>query len=676
MSTKRVRASLFAICLAFSVGLAASSCSTSAKTEAEDRAEQSETQQAEDQVEEKQAAQPAPDIQFQTRPAMYAANEEWLTFACELPDGQVNINSTKAIEMYYYSLYGLGNLVFRSGNGVHQVHNPLFRQHVQNDEGMPWYKNKMGAKLFLQHKLAQFVKRTNAHKLDKQFPPKGAYPIYLEYETGEPTFQSAPELDDFNTLRWNKSNIQRTMNPGGWGQTMLKQVLWSRDFFTNSKVIDGLIYPGNEKDDGANGFRGASLLALSLTKSVALKSELAYNPKTDELGGVDPKTYNPADGPRYYPHQYAVDMKQMGEGMPPKPSFRVTDKRSDLFDVASLLWAQSEFYFITDPKVEDEYDVLFGDPKWDPNQSDEELAELFKNGKAIFPAKKPHMLAQGMTAVNFKNMMGLHFDKKHGTLVDTWAPGEGKGNKISTSYAGIATTALANTHHRLHDVPKLKGGATKILTAQANFLLAQQNDDGSIADGFTLEDGDVMPADSKSLVSQSFAIRAFLSAYHVTKDDKFKEAAEKTYGFMKSELWSDKAKVFRTSAGATQSTYDGVNTGATIGALRELAIVRSGDGRREVVSHLDSFFESVAQKGGLQLAEIGKTGEPIPPLAERKAAKMKMMKLMKEDPEKAKQMKMKMMDMDRDSVPKPGFVAGTEYGAAPVYRASVTLDTE
>lgn len=116
--------------------------------------------------------------EFDTASAMYAANEEWLTFACELPDGQVNIGSAKSVEMYYYSRYGLGNLLLRSGMGVHMVHNPLFAQHVAMDEGMPWHNQPDGAKRFLQHKMGQFVAATGADSAMGTFPPKGAYPIY------------------------------------------------------------------------------------------------------------------------------------------------------------------------------------------------------------------------------------------------------------------------------------------------------------------------------------------------------------------------------------------------------------------------------------------------------------------------------------------------------------------
>jgi hypothetical protein len=85
-----------------------------------------------------QANAHARDLRFETGPAMFAANEEWLTFACERPEGQVAIGSAKSVEMYYYSRYGLGNLLIRSGMGVQMVYNPLFADHIATDEGMPW----------------------------------------------------------------------------------------------------------------------------------------------------------------------------------------------------------------------------------------------------------------------------------------------------------------------------------------------------------------------------------------------------------------------------------------------------------------------------------------------------------------------------------------------------------
>lgn len=614
------------------------------------------------------------DMRFKTKPAMYAANEEWLTFACELPDGQVAIGAKNSMEMYYYSRYGLGNLLFRSGMGVHMVHNPLFTKHTNEDKGMPWFEKPNGNKLFMQHKMGQFAKRTGAEHARAQFPPKGVFPVYLEFSSGDPSFLTQPQLDDFSTLRWDPAKMDKSMNPGAWGQSMMKQVLWARDFFTNPRTIDGTTYFGNQKDDGGNGFRGAALTAMAITKSFALKSELAYHAKTGQLGGINPATYNPADGPIYYPRTYEVDFDTSMK--PPRPTnFRVTDDSSHLFDVASLLWATSEFYFFTDPTIEDDYDALFGDPKWNPKADPEQLKQWFAEGKTIFPAK-PHKLSKGLSVVNFKNMMALHFRKEEGSLVDSWSPEQGKSKAISTANASMAMIALANTYHHFHNVKPVRQGAKMMLTAQADFLLERQADDGSVANAYIVKPGSTSAlGDEKSLWAQSAAIRGWLAAYHATDKEAYREAAERTYEFMEEHLWSDSAKAYRSEVGATKSKYDGYNFAATLGALREIAIIREGDARSQVVGRLDDFFDQVARRSGLQLAELGMTGEVIPPLAERKMMKKKMQALMKSDPNKAKQKMAKMRDSDDDGVPKPPFVKGTRFGTAPVQANSVTLST-
>ncbi len=613
---------------------------------------------------------------FVTAPAMYSANEEWLTFACELPDGQEFIGARTAVEMYWYSRYGLGNLLFRSGMGVHMVYNPLFAHHVAHDEGKPWYRRPDGARRFMEHKIAQFVARTAANRAAKAFPPRGAYPIYLEFASGVPDFVTAPQLDDFRTLRWDPAHMDRTMTPAGWGQTLLKQVLWARDFFTDSRRENGIVYLGNAKDDGGNGFRGAVLTAQAITKSFALLHTLAYDPKSRRLGGVDPMHYDPAGGVRYYPHRYAVRFAEGGPaGAPPRPQrFAVTDEHSELLDVASLIWGESEFYFFTDPKVHDDYDALFGDPRWDPHADPQRLRAWFAQGKTLFPPKV-HGLARGVLAVNLRNLAALHFDRRHGTLVDRWSPREGAGRHVSTAWAGMASVALANVDRRVRDLAPLRNEARALLRAQARFLLAHQRDDGSIASGFRLGERVVEDAGAPTLLAQAFAMRAWLAAFHVTGDEAFREAAERTYGFLERALYSPGAGVYRSQLGATRSRYDGYSFGATLGALRELALVRHGEARRQVVARLDGFFERVAKRAGLQLAELGATGDPVPPPAQVRARMAKLAALSKQDPARARAMRAKMADSDGDGVPKPLFVAGTPHGAAPVQIEAVQIAT-
>ncbi|MFQ5445841.1 MAG: hypothetical protein ACE5FF_02810 [Saprospiraceae bacterium] len=634
------------------------------------------------------------DLRFDTKTAMYAANEEWLTFACEVPEGVVELGLQHQSDMYWYSLYNLGNLELRSGMGVHVVSSPLMEKHAKEDKGMPWSKGMMmpmRQRKFLFHKVAQFKAKSGTAQLDNPVfggygPPPGAYPVYLEFASGNPTFVTDPDLQDFGTLRWDKKSFDKSMNPGAWGQALMKEILWARDFFNENRTSKGITYIGTGAHDGAHGFRGSMLIALALNKSYALKSALAYNAKTGKLGGVNPMTYDPKNGPIYYPHTYEVSfkgpmMKMMMNMMVPGKApdwprkFKVTDNSSDLFDVASLLWGMSEFYYISDPTIKDGFDALFGDPKWlAKDQSEADIQKTLKNPqKTVFPANDPHKLSKGLTAVNFKNLMGLHFNKNKGTLVDTWKPGSKQGNHITTVNAGMAIIALSNVYHRLHDVEKVKNGAKMLLVAQANFLLKHQDADGSVANGFDLNG----KPDSglKTLLSQTFAIRGWLAAYQITHDEKLLEAAGKTYDFMQKELWHKDAGVYRSYVGATTSKFDGMNYGSTLGALRELAIARQGAQRTEVANRLDEFFYNVANKAGLQIAEINMTGEMIP--TKKQAADMmaKMAQLKQKDPAKAMAMKKKMMDSDQDGVPKPKFVSGTTKGAAPVLAGSVTIST-
>ncbi len=635
------------------------------------------------------------NIRFYTEPAIYAANEEWLTFACEVPTGQVDIGSRYQSEMYWYSLYNLGNLVFRSGLGVHAVNNPLFKKHAREDEGMPWSKGMMlmRQRKFMMHKVAQFKARSGAYKLDNMFagfgPPKGAFPVYLEFASGVPAFKTNPDLEDFSTLRWDRKSFDPTLNPGAWGQALMKEVLWSRDFFHGNRTSNGVTYLGVSAFDGAHGFRGAMLLAMSLAKTYALKSELAYHANTGKLGPVDPATYNPAEGAVYYPHVYKAKfrkgmmmgmmrlmMKMKGQTVPPiVKKYVVTDPTSDLFDIASLLWGESEFYYVTDPKVKDNFDNLFGDAMWDPTQLDEDgLKEAFNNGKTIFPAGKPHILAQGISVVNFKNLKGLHFNQQEGTLVDTWHPETGQGKHISTHYAGMAIIALANTYQRLGDLDMIRNEARMILTKEAEYLLSHQEADGSIANGFTLGKG--ADHEAKTLLAQAFAIRGWLAAYQVTGNQRYLTAADKAYSFIQTELWSEEAGVYRSSVGAEVSEYDGYNYGAVIGALRELAIAHHNEPvQKDIVQRMDTFFDNVKNVNGLQLAELGQTGEMMPDKNQMMEMQATLAELQKTDPEKARKMRERMMDTDGDHVPKPKFVMGTPYGAAPVTAGRITIVT-
>ena len=609
------------------------------------------------------------DIRYNTAEAMYLANEQWLLYSCELPSGQTDIGSDFNNDSYWYSRYNLGNLLMRSGMGIHMVHNPLFKKHSVEDkkpDGTPMFPT---SKDFMQFKIRQFCARTgfpcrlDPENMDnpKAFPPKGVFPIFLEFSSGSPRFQESPVPDDFTTLRWDPSTFDKTINIGAVGQSLVKQVLWAEDFFAyHREGPNGEVWFGNDKEYG-NGFRGSVLTAQAITKMFTLKSTLAYDPKTKTLGGVDPMTYDPMKGLRYFPHAIGVDFMVM-PGKPPAPTaWKILDDSSHLFDQASLLWGTSEFYYYSDPTVEDSFDVLFGD------QGDR------KTHGTLFPLG-PHTLSKGLSVVTFKNMMAMHFDKAYGSFHSVARPNGRRSGTISTVDAGIALVALANMHNRLHDAPPMLLGMVKdAITAQAQFLRENMIDsDGGFYNSYRLGIG----ADraTRTLLSQSLGIRGLLAAYSVTKERSLKRTAEKAYGFMNKELWAAGPGVYRSEVGARTSTFNPMNVGATIGALRELALVTSGSQQERIVNHLDQFFAATHTQRTLQLAEIDPTGEPIPSMDQMKAMKTRLMNLMKTDPERAKAMKKQMADVDGDGIPKPG-MAGGKFGFAPVPASEVKVKT-
>jgi len=608
------------------------------------------------------------NIRYVTRDSMFLANEQWLLYACDLPAGQTDIGSKYNNDAYWYSRYNLGHLLMRSGMGIHMVHNPLFKKHAVED------KNKDGSMMFpkpkdfMKFKIRQFCARTGLpcrldpkHKNNpKAFPPKGVFPIFLEFSSGLPRFTKPPQTSDFSTLRWHPDSMDRTINPGAVGMSLVKQTLWAEDFFaTHREGPNGEVWFGNPKEYG-NGFRGAVLTAMAITKMFTLMSTLAYDPRTGQLGGVNPKTYNPSEGLRYYPHQIRPRMKQM-PGKPPAPTgWEVIDSNSHLFDLAALLWGTSEFYFYSDPKVKDSYDVIFGD------QGDR------RTRGAMFPLK-PHMLSKGLSAVFIKNMMAMHFDKANGTFHSIARPGTKSGD-IRTVDAGIALVGLANAYRRLHDAPpKLRGMIKMMVTAQAAFMRNNMMDgDGAFYNGYTIGTG---PENSRrSLTAQGLGIRGLLAAYSVTKDASLKRAAFSTYRYLNENFWAAGAQTYRSSIGASISSYTPLNVGAMIGALRELALVSGGAGRREVVGRIDQFWAATQTRHRQQLAEIGPTGEPIPSMEQMRAMQARLLQLSQTDPERALAMKARMADVDQDGVPKPG-MAGGKFGLAPVPAGLVKVKT-
>lgn len=565
------------------------------------------------------------DKTYTTDEGMYAANEFFLTgsntplqFAKKLPPDV-------AWDAYFYSRYHLGNLVFQSGMGLNLIWGPVIGAQAKQKDA-PEDLNGNGT-----NRDEQLKKRVMPHfaKLTGSQPPKNVWPVFADFASGDPHFIQKVDVanmkTDFKTLRWDGASMDKALTPSALGQTLYKQVLWAEYFLSHYH---------SEKEGAAQklgvsageGFAGLALLGESINKMALFKNMLAYNGTS--LGTVNPMTYDPVAGLKYFPHKIAVEFKiHPKESMlPPEPvGYRVVNASSDLFGQASLLWGTTEFKWMADPKngVAPYNDLFDGDP---------------------FPqagAPGPFDLAKGLSAVVFKNIKAMHFNSSSGTLVDT-NDGSAMGDTITTWKAGVALIAVGNLYNRFADTPALQNGAKMIIDAQAKFILNKLLDeDGLFYNGYDLS-ADSPFTGEKTLAAQAGAVRGLLIAYEITGKSLYLEAAKTAYQKFDSAFWSPKDKLYVSHRGANESTYTPLNVALTVGALRELARVAGED---SAVQRVTDFFVTVVNDAGMQLSELLPTGED---------------------------MSMEAPDTDGDGIKKSP-LADEPYGIAPMLASEVKL---
>jgi hypothetical protein len=357
-----------------------------------------------------------------------------------------------------------------------------------------------------------------------------------------------------------------------------------------------------------------------------LKSEIAYDGK--KLGDVNPFAYEAEL--MYYPHKVMVELSYPEDGPPVPTSYNVVDPSSQLFDQASLLLGTSEFYRFSDPKIEDNWDSVFGSP-----------AE-----GALFPPA-PHTMAKGLTGVVLKNIIAMHFDPTRQTFVSEWANGE-RGKTISSLDAGITLLALANVYNAFHDDDEIRQGARKMLERQAQFLSEYlQRPDGGFVESYNLETS-AQSESPRTLASQAMAIRGLVAAYHLIEEANYLGSAMSALNFMNENLWSSSAEMYRSAEGAELSSYTPLSIAAALGALREIVLVRKDP---DALARFKLLFVNALKKNGLQIAELEPTGEKMQSVRDIMTP-----------------------DNDGDGVRKPHF-AGGKFGTAPVIAGKIEVST-
>lgn len=540
-------------------------------------------------------------------------------FVLDSPD---SISYTLGIDNYEYSRYQLGTIISRSGMGLHMIWAPMIQQ-MANMETDPNFDGSMTGGTPNGFKGDDELVKNIMHfsMLANNPPPGNPWPQFADFISGDPRLPQQIDKDnfqwaDFSTLRWDRSKMDKTLNLAAMGQSLMKQYLWAQDMLggfhdENDEGIDpdgivspdstgsihfdpsnGVYYGGNNLD----GFVGQVLTAEAVNKTIFLINSLAYDGNT--LGSVDPMTYDPVNGIKFFPHKIAVTESIVSETMPPKPtSFDVTDASSTLWDQISYLWGTVNFQNMADPNNTSDgahlaYKAVFdGDP--------------FPAAMAQTGTPGPFDLFMGTSKIITMNLLAMHFNQAEGTFVNVANLSSGsvqQGTTISSFNAGYTLAILKQVVEEF-DGMELSGMVKNALIAQSNFMLTNLYDgNGKFFNSYTIGNG----ADNSATTveTQSAAIRGLIAAYQVTGDENYKNAAEAGYEYLINNFFVGAANGFRTTDGDDLAIYTPLKFAAISGALREARLVLDKNDSPGIYTR---FFKTVANK--MQLSEGEATGE-------------------------------------------------------------------
>ncbi len=491
---------------------------------------------------------------------------------------------TAGIENYEYSRYLLGTLTGRSGMGLHMMWSPIVMEKAAMQDstfdGMftGGMVNGYNEDDMLMMMIANFGMNAN------QTPPANAFPQFADFAFGNNNLPQTVAADfqmDIGSTRWDRSKMDMTLNPGAMGQSMWKQYFWAQDMLgsfhdENDEGIDAdgtnspdsvgspnfdpsnnIFYGGNNLD----GYIGQVLTAVAINKAKFLISQLAYD--GTNLGMVDPATYDPANGIKYFPTKIAVT-ESMISGLPPQASsFDVVDETSQLFDQLSLLLATSNFKNMMNPNDNSDAAHLAYHEAFD--------GYPFPADMSVTGMPGPFDLMMGASKVLFLNIMAMHFNSTESTFVDESTLNASSqvemGSTIKAENAAYIILSLAKFSEEFAGTP-LQTMADNALSAQASFILNNFKDaSGGYYNSYTIGTG--AATSTKTLAANTAIIRGLYAAYMATNDANYLTEANDAYNFLINNYYVPEAMAFRTSLGDNSAVYNPWNLAILSGALRE-----------------------------------------------------------------------------------------------------------
>ncbi|NBD26234.1 hypothetical protein [Paenibacillus glycinis] len=550
------------------------------------------------------------------------------------------------IESYEYSEEAMYEVVEKSGLGLHLANGPATSleakaagvannellasrfQHMADSVGQP-------AEDIQQNMFPTFIEYASG---DPQYSQKVDTGKYADGEDGSyiPNYQI-----DFSSLRWNRDKMKKQLVPAAYGGTMLKQSLWAGDFLGNlhdaksdEEVDASTAKEGPEADQGlklgvssVDGMQGMILTDEVWNKLLYVRDNLFYNASSKSIGAL-----SGAFG-GYLPH--TIDVEEDGnKDFAGVKSLKVSDGRSLLQDQWLMLWPTSEFFGMTDqrpanPNRNPAFARVFDG---DPFPAAPAVNTDADDGNDI-ASTDPYTVAHDVLLAVFDNVKNRHWNEKAGAFV-TESDGDQQGAQVDTFQAGYTIEALRMFERAIDGLPvgyangdaaeglkTEQGAAAKdMIVKQADFMLNSLiNKDGLAVTGYDTAKGEA--SKDTSLEAQIGAIRGLTSAFLVTEDEKYRDAARKLYVAMDEKLWDDDLKAYKTSG--DEAKYDAFAAGG-VSAVFRLALEHlkntSGDAdapkaleQNAIQDRYVTFFKQVVNgpklDEGMQASEFWDTGD-------------------------------------------------------------------
>jgi len=502
---------------------------------------------------------------------------------------------TAGIESYEYSEEAMYALNYQSKMGPHLVNGLL--------------NAKRGADMMsLAKRFIHFAKVTGN---DPEILPLNMHPTATPYVSGMPEFAEQPDttsvnndevvvfrnnkemtiktsvpayLRDYKTLAWVEKGMDKTFNPAAFGAALLKDTMWAQDFLGGMHTIaedeeveatsstmdhDGKHALGVSSADGVN---GAILTELAWERILYMQEKLGFDGK--KLGAKFTPSYD-ASSPVWFANKVAVT-EGVANGTKSVKALKVTEGHSSLRDTWQVLWPISEFYAYSDQRKNNAnqnpafLSVFDGDPfKAAPAKN------VDANRANDVKADDAYSVAANVQNLMFENISTIHFNKKAGTLVDTF---NGKqGTTVSVYDAAYSIEALRIFQRAIDALPVGYGsadGAKSLETAQgkealmiiqkqADFLIKNaKKDNGLYANALSIEG---LSNNKQSLGTQFAVVRGLTAAYLATKDEKYRNAGRDLMIAIEKNLYN---KNLGTYVDASK-TYSPYTIAATSGGLRD-----------------------------------------------------------------------------------------------------------